>query len=98
MFKGKDLNNLETILSMDEGKGLLKLAVYFREEKNSEIVEDNCRELQEKCEDTNCNDNKNVNVKVKSVKDEKVKEASVKQSFLFSVSTPSFFKLNIIYT
>ena len=80
---------------MDEGKGLLKLAVYFREEKNSEIVEDNCRELQE---DTNCNDNENVNVKVKSVKDEKVKEASVKQSFLFSVSTPSFLKLNIIYT
>ena len=94
MFKGKDLNNLETILSMDEGKGLLKLAVYFREEKNSEIVEDNCSEVKEKC--ASFNDNENV--KVKSVKDEKVKEASVKQSFLFSVSTPSFFKLNIIYT
>lgn len=34
MFKGKDLNNLETILSMDEGKGLLKQAVYFTTEED----------------------------------------------------------------
>ena len=71
---------------MDEGKGMLKLAVYFREDKNSEIVDDNCSDEKEKCTDESCNDNENVNVrvKVKSMKDEKVKEASVKQSFLLA--------------
>ena len=48
---------------MDEEKCLLKLAVYFREEKNSEIVEDNFSEVKENC--ASCNDNENVKVKEK---------------------------------
>ena len=55
-------------------------------DKNSEIVHNNYSAEKDKCAEESCNANAtegdHVNVKVKNKNDEKVKEASVKQSFL----------------
>ena len=47
---------------MDEGKGLLKLAVYFREDKNSEILNKD-KYTGESC-NANATEEDHVNVKV----------------------------------
>ena len=44
IFKGKDLHDLETIVSMNKGKGFLKLVLYFMNSNAAESENDTDKE------------------------------------------------------